>query len=122
MNNRNTALIRSERVLIETDEFIFPIRIEQVLYAETTESQIIRFYESDANYQFANKESTIISLLKQAGFIRVNADLYVNPKQISEYKIKDQLVEFSSGRRVAVHPKFKKKLIAYFIQHNLFSD
>lgn len=122
MNQHISIPGKTERVLIETDEFIFPIRIEQVLYAEIDRKKTIRFYEPESHYELTDKKNSIISLLIQAGFIRIQNGLYINPKQVSEFKIKDQLVELSSGQSIPIQSRFRKTLITYFIQHNLFSD
>lgn len=117
MNKHDTNQSKSERILIETDEFIFPIRTEKVLYAEFAEKQTIRLYESNSNYQLTDRKINIVNLLKQARFIRIQADLYINPKHVSEYKIKDNLVQFSTGKSIGVQPRYRKTLIAYFQQY-----
>lgn len=121
MDRHTTIHNKTERVLIETDELIFPVRTEQVFYAEISDSNTIRFYEADSSYQFSGSKTVIDSFLKLTGFIRVQSHLYINPHQISEYIIKDHIVKFPTGTTVDIHPKFKKPLFAFFLQRNSLS-
>jgi len=121
MSKHTTIHRKPERILIETDELIFPVRTDQVLYAEIADSHTIRFYENNSNYQFTGSKNLIVTYLKLTGFIRIQTNLYINPHQISEYKIKDQLVQFPTGKSIVIHPKYKKALFAFFLQRNSLS-
>lgn len=121
MDKQTTILSKAEKILIETDELIFPVRIEQILYAEITKSHTIRFYEAGKNYQFPGNKNVLASFLKLTGFIPVQANLFVNPCQISEYNIKDQIVRFPAGLCLDIHPKFRKTLFDFFSKQNSLS-
>ncbi len=110
---RNT-LGKVEHVLIETDDFIFPIRIEHVLYAKIRNEHSIQIYSSETTFQVTDKQNNLIILLEKADFIAIQKNLYINPKHISEYRIKEQVVKLVSGKRFAIQPEFTHNLISYF--------
>lgn len=114
MTGLKNVLGKVEYVLIETEDFIFPIRIEHVLYAEINNQHCIQIYGLETNYHVTDRQNNLIILLEKAGFIAIQQNLYVNPKHISEYQITEQLVELISGKRLAIQPEFSHQLISYF--------
>lgn len=115
MNEANNKLGNIENVLIETDDYIFPIRIEQVLYAEIYNQHCIQIYSSKTTYQVTDNHNNLVTLLENAGFIRIHDMIHVNPKHISEFRIKEQFIELASGQHLAIQPAFINKLISYFM-------
>jgi len=114
MDNPTHYSDKIEHVLIETDEFIFPIRIEQIQYAEIVNKHFIQFYGLDTFYQVDDSKKNIVNLLLQAVFIRIKSSMYINPKQISEYSIKYQSIRLNSGVIIPIQSRFRKPLISYF--------
>lgn len=115
MNKSKSILGKIENVVIETDDYIFPIRIDSVLYAEINNQHCIQVYSAKTGYEVTDKQNNLIKKLDNAGFIRIQNMIYVNPKHISEFKIKEQYIELVSGQKLAIQSTFINQLIRYFI-------
>jgi len=113
MNQPTPLLSENSTVLIETEDLILHLDLNQLLYAKVSNSFSLELTGKHHHFNVNHNRNQVIQLLIAAGFIRINSSYYINPAFISEYKLKEQCVEFTNGISLPILNAFSQNLLNY---------
>lgn len=103
----------NSKVILETNELILHLDLNQVLYTKVVSSSSLELTGKHHLLNINDNKKQVIQLLTSAGFIRINTAYYINPAFISEYKLKEQCVEFTNGISLPILNAFSQNLLNY---------
>ncbi len=114
MKTPNQQSNPTQRIIIETDEYIFPIQMEKIQYVVVSCNHDLHLHGFDADFHVSDSTNHTFNKLLEAGFIRIRKNTFVQPKQIAEYNIKTQKIVLIAGKTLSIQPDCVETINDYF--------